>query len=58
MKADVPIMACGKKLYHSWKHATYDAKEMRKKGLREEVYYCRRCQSFHVGTSLRGRYKR
>lgn len=58
MKAAPSIIACGKKNYASWNHASHDAKAMRRKGLREEVYYCRRCQSFHVGTSFKGRYTR
>lgn len=43
----------GKLVYTSWSHATWDAKQMRRKksrgGNRERPYSCRTCSGIHVG---------
>lgn len=41
---------CGKKNYTTWKHAAFDARELRRKRNEpEKPYYCRKCQAWHVG---------
>lgn len=44
---------CYKKRYIAWLHAKNDAKALRRKHARAQVYYCRKCQAWHVGTVIR-----
>lgn len=58
--ATVAVMAvikCSKKSYFSFKHADFDARQIRRKdeGI-VHVYRCRDCQCWHVGRDGRDRY--
>lgn len=57
MTGSTPSQSCGKKLYQSWRHAANDAKALRRKGHPEQVYYCRKCQCWHVGANMGRLYK-
>jgi hypothetical protein len=53
MNAHPNFDGCGKKHYHTWDHAENDARKLRRsKSEPKAAYWCRRCQSFHVGTPL------
>ena len=51
--------ASGKRRYHSYRHALYDmtamlrSRESLQRKCKLEVYWCRQCQSWHVGTKLK-----
>lgn len=50
---------CGKKIYRSYLHAAWDAKELRRKGESAEFpYRCRKCQGWHVGARHIGKIER
>ena len=57
-REDHPEATCnGKKRYGTWEHAAYDAKKLRELAPQNErqknVYRCRQCGGFHVGTNLK-----
>lgn len=47
---------CGKKIYLTWRHADFDATQLRRKEERpHRPYWCLQCQHWHVGSVLSGR---
>jgi hypothetical protein len=53
-------VACGKKVYETFEHARWDCREVGRKHdeVAQQVYRCRECQAWHVGSRSMGRMRK